>query len=118
MWTKEADHSHIFSRGLANRYFEHRMEDLDGMSEPATSPCSTNADGSLQIFGTMNACACICALFLPETKGKTLEEMDVLFGIVPEDIRREDIEAKLEHELKTGVKEPTVRSDDKGTSPI
>ncbi|KAK5119140.1 hypothetical protein LTR85_007754 [Meristemomyces frigidus] len=68
------------------------------------------------IFGTTNACACIFALFLPETKGKSLEETDVLFGVVAESVRREDIETKLEQEIKAEGKSPSVRLTDNGTS--
>jgi hypothetical protein len=57
------------------------------------------------VFGTTNACAFIVAWFLPETKGKSLEETDILFGVVPEGLREEDVEAKLEHEeTKDGAK--------------
>jgi hypothetical protein len=44
------------------------------------------------IFGTMNALGFIFTLFLPETKGLSLEEMDVLFRVVDESTRRHDIE--------------------------
>jgi len=44
------------------------------------------------IFGTMNAVGFIFTLFLPETKGLSLEEIDVLFKVVDEPTRRHDIE--------------------------
>lgn len=43
----------------------------------------------------MNALGFIFTLFLPETKGLSLEEMDVLFGVIDEDTRRHDIEAHV-----------------------
>lgn len=45
-----------------------------------------------QIFGTFNSVAFIFTLFLPETKGLSLEEMDVLFKVVNEDVRRKDVD--------------------------
>ncbi|EXJ93760.1 hypothetical protein A1O1_02153 [Capronia coronata CBS 617.96] len=44
------------------------------------------------IFGTMNIVAVIFSIFMPETKGVKLEDMDVLFGVVDEESRRQDIE--------------------------
>ncbi|KAF7954508.1 hypothetical protein EAE96_005629 [Botrytis aclada] len=44
------------------------------------------------IFGTFNSVAFIFTLFLPETKGLSLEEMDVLFKVVNEDVRRKDVD--------------------------
>ena len=66
--------------------------------------------GSLkQLFGTFNAVGFIFAIFLPETKGLSLEEMDVLFGLVDESTRRLDIEEHL------GVKtETTIMDAEKG----
>ncbi|KAK6607656.1 sugar transporter [Botrytis cinerea] len=43
------------------------------------------------IFGTFNSVAFIFTLFLPETKGLSLEQMDVLFKVVNEDVRRKDV---------------------------
>jgi hypothetical protein len=48
------------------------------------------------IFGTMNAVAFIFVLFLPETKGLSLEEMDVLFHVVDEQTRQHDIEKHVD----------------------
>lgn len=48
------------------------------------------------IFGTMNACACCCAVFLPELKGRTLEDTDVIFGVVPEGMREIDVKNELD----------------------
>ncbi|RFU26579.1 hypothetical protein B7463_g9769, partial [Scytalidium lignicola] len=47
------------------------------------------------IYGTMNAVAFIFTLFLPETKGLSLEEMDVLFKVVDESVRQHDIEEHI-----------------------
>jgi hypothetical protein len=49
----------------------------------------------LQIFGTFNAVAFIFTWFLPETKGLSLEEMDVLFKVVNEDTRRKDVDEHI-----------------------
>ncbi|KAI9647783.1 hypothetical protein NHQ30_004171 [Ciborinia camelliae] len=43
------------------------------------------------IFGTFNTAAFIFTWFLPETRGLSLEEMDVLFNVVHEDLRRKDV---------------------------
>lgn len=45
-----------------------------------------------QIFGTLNVVSAIFCFFLPETKDISLEQMDVLFGVIDEDTRRHDIE--------------------------
>jgi hypothetical protein len=50
----------------------------------------------VQIFGTFNAAAAVFACFLPETKGLSLEEMDILFGVVDESTRQRDIEKNME----------------------
>lgn len=39
--------------------------------------------------------------FIKETKGRTLEEMDVLFGLVSEDQRKADIDHALQKGLDT-----------------
>ncbi|KAN0101383.1 general substrate transporter [Hyaloscypha variabilis] len=57
------------------------------------------------LFGTFNAVGFIFAILLPETKGLSLEEMDVLFGLVDESTRRLDIEEHL------GVTKETTNVD-------
>ncbi|PQE32836.1 Quinate permease protein [Rutstroemia sp. NJR-2017a WRK4] len=47
------------------------------------------------IFGTFNAVAFIFTWFLPETKGLSLEEMDVLFKVVNEDTRKKDVDEHI-----------------------
>ncbi|KAH7310130.1 general substrate transporter [Rhexocercosporidium sp. MPI-PUGE-AT-0058] len=47
------------------------------------------------IFGTLNIVAMIMCFFLPETKNVSLEGMDVVFGSVEENIRKEALEMKL-----------------------
>lgn len=47
------------------------------------------------IFGGMNATAFVLCFFLPETKNLTLEETDVVFGVVNKAARDQDVEAKL-----------------------
>lgn len=44
-----------------------------------------------QIFETLNIVAAIFTWLLPETKGLSLEEMDVLFRAVGEEERRQNI---------------------------
>jgi hypothetical protein len=48
-----------------------------------------------QVFGTMNVVGFIFTLFLPETKGLSIENMDVLFRVVDESTRRHDIEEHI-----------------------
>ena len=51
------------------------------------------------MFGVF--CIGMCAfvtIFIKETKGKTLEEMDVLFGAVDAQTRRQDVERVLQSE--------------------
>jgi hypothetical protein len=43
----------------------------------------------------MNAVGFIFALCIPETKGLSLEEMDILFRVVDEPTRRHDIEEHI-----------------------
>jgi len=60
------------------------------------------------MFGTINiAGMALFACFLPETKGKTLEEMDIIFGAVTEEKRREDIERTERAIEKEAGHEPT-----------
>jgi hypothetical protein len=45
------------------------------------------------MFATINICGlAIFSLLIPETKGKSLEEMDVIFGTVSQDDRQALIE--------------------------
>ncbi|KAI1075420.1 general substrate transporter [Whalleya microplaca] len=44
------------------------------------------------IYGTLNIAGAIFALALPETKGLSLEQMDVLFGVINESTPQNDIE--------------------------
>jgi len=55
----------------------------------------TKTNLASQVFGTMNALAFIFTLFMPETKGLSLEEMDILFRVVDESTRRQDIEEHI-----------------------
>ncbi|KAK6069854.1 sugar transporter [Seiridium cupressi] len=48
------------------------------------------------VFGTLNAVAAVFAWLLPETKDLSLEEMDVLFGVIDESTRQHDIEKSLQ----------------------
>jgi hypothetical protein len=43
----------------------------------------------------MNAVGFLFTLLLPETKGLSLEEMDVLFKVVDKSVRQNDIEQHL-----------------------
>lgn len=55
-------------------------------------------------LGTMNALCLTFAWFLPETRGKTLEELDVVFGVVAEEDRQRDIEVHYKAEgLETNM---------------
>ena len=57
------------------------------------------------VFGTTNICGMIFAFFLPETGGKSLEEMDVLFGIVDKAARLRDIEMVMGEREKVLLEE-------------
>ena len=52
--------------------------------------------------------------FIKETKGKSLEEMDVLFGVVDENTRREHVERVLNK--GTVVDETEIEEGNKGMS--
>lgn len=72
------------------------MENMDGMLSPKKvrkhgKVAQSNNSCWEQIFGTFNSVAFIFTLFLPETKGLSLEQMDVLFKVVNEDVRRKDV---------------------------
>ncbi|RDW76088.1 sugar transporter-2 [Coleophoma crateriformis] len=54
------------------------------------------------IFGTMNIAAAIFSVFLPETKNLGLEEMDVLFGVVEQEVRTRDVEANISEKVNGG----------------
>lgn len=64
------------------------------------------------MFGTINiAGMAMFALLLPETKGRSLEEMDIVFGSVSAEKRNADIqkeERALDHEVADG----SLRSED------
>ncbi|KAI1373087.1 general substrate transporter [Hypoxylon crocopeplum] len=55
------------------------------------------------IFGTCNIVSAIFACTLPETKDLSLEQMDVLFGIVDETTRLRDIQMNLQGEAKKSL---------------
>lgn len=50
----------------------------------------------LQVFGTLNTVAAGFAWLLPETSTLSLEEMDILFGVVDQNTRQQDIEKNLQ----------------------
>lgn len=62
-----------------------------------------------QIFGTLNAVAGVFAWLLPETKDLSLEQMDVLFGVVDENTRQHDIEKNLHDAKMSKVASPTTQ---------
>lgn len=67
---------------------------------PGPTPEPAAADsGEVKVFGTLNAVATMLMLFLPETKDLSLEEMDVLFGLIDQSTRKQDIEKKVEASL-------------------
>ncbi|KAF8855198.1 general substrate transporter [Acephala macrosclerotiorum] len=53
------------------------------------------------IFGTMNIAAMIFSWFLPETQNLSLEEMDILFGVVEKSVRQRDVEMNMSEKLAT-----------------
>lgn len=57
------------------------------------------------IFGTLNIVGAIFAYLLPETKDLSLEEMDLLFGVIDEKTRKEDIEKNLPVNVRSLDKE-------------
>ena len=44
--------------------------------------------------------AATCAFFLPETKGRSLEDMDIIFGAITQEQRDLDIAARVERAEK------------------
>lgn len=44
--------------------------------------------------------AATCAWFLPETKGRSLEDMDIIFGAVTQEQRDADILRRVERNAK------------------
>lgn len=54
-----------------------------------------------QMYGTFNIAGCLFALSIPETKGVSLEDMDVLFGVVEKQhsqVEEGDEEARISKE--------------------
>lgn len=49
-----------------------------------------------QVFATCNIAAALLACALPETKDLSLEQMDVLFGVVDERTRHRHIETNMQ----------------------
>jgi hypothetical protein len=44
--------------------------------------------------------AATCAFFLPETKGRSLEDMDIIFGAITQEQRDADIARRVERHAK------------------
>ncbi|KAJ3891993.1 hypothetical protein GG344DRAFT_76381 [Lentinula edodes] len=64
------------------------------------------------MFATINIGAiCTFSLLIPETKGRSLEEMDIIFGSVSAEKRSADV-AKFEHALDNGPEISSTRSND------
>ncbi|KAG4437575.1 hypothetical protein IFR05_006962 [Cadophora sp. M221] len=61
------------------------------------------------IFGTANIVATIFSWFLPETQNLSLEEMDVLFGVVEEEHRKRDVEININEKMGTATTVETSR---------
>ncbi|CEN60489.1 Putative Quinate permease [Aspergillus calidoustus] len=68
------------------------------------------------MFGIFCTAMCLFVIFfVKETKGRTLEEMDVLFGAVDEEQRRADVETTLQkNEISTGHAEYVEREGERG----
>ncbi|KAI1408604.1 general substrate transporter [Hypoxylon sp. FL1857] len=58
------------------------------------------------VFGSCNIAGAIFACVLPETKDLSLEEMDVLFGIVDRNTRQHHVEEHLQGGIETGSSTP------------
>jgi hypothetical protein len=54
----------------------------------------------------------LCLRLIPETKGRSLEEMDIIFGAVSAEKRQADINATLQHE-NANVRKDDASSADK-----
>ncbi|KAJ4493449.1 general substrate transporter [Lentinula edodes] len=66
------------------------------------------------MFATINIGAMgTFSLLIPETKGRSLEEMDIIFGSVSAEKRSADV-AKFEHALDNGPEISSTRSNDYG----
>lgn len=67
------------------------------------------------MFGIFYLCMSVFALlFIKETKGRTLEDMDVLFGAVSAEQRAQDVERSMAIEnKKTELEEREVIDDTK-----
>jgi hypothetical protein len=67
------------------------------------------------MFGIFCTAMCLFVIFfVKETKGRTLEEMDVLFGAVDEEQRRADVETTLQkNEVSTGHAEYVEREGER-----
>ncbi|KAI0681844.1 general substrate transporter [Earliella scabrosa] len=65
------------------------------------------------MFGTINIGGmAVFSLLIPETKGRSLEEMDVIFGAVQADKRKADIAAQ-ERAFESDARAPSPASDEK-----
>ncbi|CAG8981127.1 hypothetical protein HYALB_00005842 [Hymenoscyphus albidus] len=65
------------------------------------------------IFGAFNAAAFVFSLFLPETRGVSLENMDILFKAVDETKRQKDIEDRIGVVSEVVPRESTAASEAK-----
>jgi hypothetical protein len=64
-------------------------------------------------FACMCMIAATCAFFLPETKGRSLEDMDIIFGAITQEQRDIDIAARFERAEK-GQDYDNVLDSEKG----
>lgn len=98
----------LWCNALHYGYFHHEPGDLKGwtncsakywLQDLARKFCFRNgynfSNPPFKVFGAINIAATIFSYFLPETKGLTLEEMDVLFGVVDESTRKHNVEINL-----------------------
>ncbi|KAG6836182.1 hypothetical protein H0H93_010551, partial [Arthromyces matolae] len=100
---------------------------LDFVTAKATPYLITSLGyGVFFLFGTINIIAMgAFALrltsgahsFLPETKGRSLEDMDIIFGAVSAEERARHVSAREERgDISTGESEQPIESDDLGAS--